>query len=148
MATNKIKGITIEIDGNTRPLQQSLSEVDSKIKGTQSNLKQINRLLKFNPGNMTLLKQKQDEVSQAVQKTKDRLTSLKTAQQQYKNSGKDLNSEAYKALQREIIETDSKLKNLKTQQEKVNYQVSRVGQISTKMKTVGGKLTSVGNALS
>ena len=79
MATNRIKGITIEIGGDTSDLQRSLKEVDKALKTTQNNLKDINKLLKLDPGNTELLKQKQDELKNAIGQTSDRLKTLKDA---------------------------------------------------------------------
>ena len=62
----RIAGITIEIGGDTTNLQKSLRNVDSQLKTTQSNLKDINKLLKLDPGNTELLKQKQKELKEAI----------------------------------------------------------------------------------
>ena len=115
MANNRIKGITIEIGGDTTDLQKSLKVVDSALKSTQSNLKDINRLLKLDPSNVDLLKQKQDNLKNAITDTKDRLKVLKDAYKEL--DGKEgLEAKAQQeALKREIIETEQNLKSLKEQ---------------------------------
>ena len=70
MASRRIQGITIEIDGNTTKLQNALKGVDKQLKTTQSNLRDINKLLKLDPGNAELLTQKQKALSEAVTTTK------------------------------------------------------------------------------
>ena len=112
----RIKGITIEIGGDTTQLEKSLKNVDKSLRTTQTNLRDVNKLLKYDPKNVTLLKQKQELLNKAVGDTKERLDALKKAQKQMEDSGVDKNSEEYKGLQREIIATESKLKDLKKQQ--------------------------------
>ena len=75
--SGRIKGITVEIDGNTTNLQKSLSEVDSKLKNTQKSLKDVEKLLKFDPKNVELLNQKHQLLSKSVADTKDKLAQLK-----------------------------------------------------------------------
>lgn len=106
MAANRIKGITIEIDGNTTKLQDSLKDVDKQLKTTQTNLRDINKLLKLDPKNTELVAQKQKNLKEAIDLTKKRLDALKTAQTEA------LSPEQYDALQREIIETEGNLKSL------------------------------------
>ena len=107
---NRIKGITIDIAGNTTQLTDSLKKVDSSLKKTQDNLKDVNKLLKLDPKNTELLKQKQDLLADAVKNTDKRLKELKTAQEQMDANGVAKNSEQYKALQREIAATEQDLK--------------------------------------
>ena len=73
MAGSTIKGITIEIDGNTSKLSKALSDVDRNLKSTKDELKDVERLLKFNPGNTELLAQKQQLLAQAAEQTRERL---------------------------------------------------------------------------
>ena len=104
---SRIKGITVEIGGDTTGLQSALRGVDSQIKTTQNNLKDVNRLLKMDPGNVVLLTQKQKYLESAIGLTRNRLDELKRAQ-----SGVEQGSEQWDALQREIIETEQNLKVL------------------------------------
>ena len=107
---DRIKGITIEIGGNTTELSKSLKGVNSQIKNTQSQLKDVEKLLKFDPKNTELLRQKQKLLADAVNETKEKLKQLKDAQAQMDAAGVDKNSAQYQALQREIIATEQDLK--------------------------------------
>lgn len=132
----RIAGITIEIAGDATPLQKALKGIDKDLKATQSNLRDINKLLKFNPGNTELLTQKQKNLKNAIQETKNRLNELKDAQQ-----GVSKGTEEWDALQREIIETESKLKNLKKQ-------YSDFGSVAAqKIKAVGESLKDHGKRI-
>ncbi|MBR1810791.1 MAG: phage tail tape measure protein [Clostridia bacterium] len=121
MAGNRIKGITIEIGGDTTKLAKSLSDVDNKVKGTQSNLRDVNKLLKFDPKNTVLLQQKQQNLSTAIDGTKSRLEQLRTASAQAaKTAGNyDAWKKAYDPIQKKIEETNKKAKSLKEQLEKL-----------------------------
>lgn len=111
MASNtKIRGLTLEINGDTSGLQKSLRDADREIKSTQSQLKDVEKLLKMDPGNVELLEQKQKLLGDAVSETAKKLETLKEAQQQFVSEGGDVNSDGYAALQREIIATESALK--------------------------------------
>ncbi len=111
---NRIKGITVEIGGDTTRLQNALKGVNSQIKSTESQLRDVNKLLKLDPGNTELISQKYKLLNQAVEETKQKLETLKTAAA---NADKALaegtiSQEQYDALQREIIETEQDLKKL------------------------------------
>jgi len=138
---SRIAGITIEIGGDTTKLQSALKGVQSSLSKTQSELKDVEKLLKFSPTNTELLRQKQKLLADQIKNTKDKLQQLKDAQAQMDADGVDKNSEAYMNLQREIIETESKLKNLQT--EARNF--GSVG--AQQVKAVGEKLQEVGKHL-
>ena len=111
MASGRIKGITIEIGGDTTSLTKSLSEVDRAVKDTQANLRDINKALKFDSGNVELLKLKQDNLNDSVDEAKRRLQAEKDALEQLKNSdGFDENSKAAKDLQTQIALDEVELK--------------------------------------
>lgn len=116
MAGSRLKGITIEIDGNVTPLQKALKDVDSSLKDTQSSLKDVNKLLKLDPKNTELLRQKHELLGKAIGETEEKLKKEKEALEQLKK-GDDTeeNRKAQDALQREIIQTESDLKKLKKQ---------------------------------
>ena len=149
MAKNRIKGITIEIGGDTTQLQQSLKQVDSALKNTQNSLKDVNRLLKLDPKNTELLRQKQELLNTAVRDTKDRLTTLKDAYRQLDGKGTEEAKEQQKLLAREIAETEQNLKSLKAESRDFGsvfkQQLQAVGQ---ELKDVGDKLSSTGKDLS
>ena len=149
MASKRIKGITIEIDGNTKGLDKSLQDVDKRLKTTKDDLKDVNRLLKLDPKNTDLLKQKQDLLAKSVEDTKERLGQLKTALAQMDASGVDKNSEAYRGLQREIVSTEAELKNGEKQLEQFgSVGVQQINMIGEELKNVGGKISDVGEDLS
>ena len=113
MANKGIKGITVEIGGNTVGLQKSLSDVNKKSSELSAELRQINKALEFDPTNTTLLAQKQQLLSEQVKNTSDKLQRLKSVQeqveQQYKSG--DIGGEAYRAFQRELIKTEDQLRS-------------------------------------
>ena len=79
---SRIQGITVEIGGDTTKLQNALKGVNGQIKSTQSKLKDVNKLLKLDPGNTELLAQKHKLLAEAVGETKEKLATLKTAAEQ------------------------------------------------------------------
>lgn len=113
MPSNRIKGITIEIDGETSKLTDSLKQVDKSLATTQSQLKDVEKLLKLDPSNVDLLKQRQNLLAEAIGETKERQEQLKAALEQAKTAGDtEENRKQQDALQRELIETTNKLKDL------------------------------------
>lgn len=116
MARN-IKGITIEINGDTKGLDKALSSVNSSANKTQSELRDVNKLLKLDPGNTELVAQKQKLLSQAITQTGDKLKTLKDAQAQVdaQFAKGDIGEEQYRAFQREIASTEATLKGYKSQ---------------------------------
>ena len=146
---NRIKGITVEIGGDVTGLDKALKDVNGTIKNTQSQLKDVERLLKLDPSNTELLNQKQRLLKESIGATKDKLDALKTAQEQAKQqmeSG-DLGRDKYEALQREIIETENKLKDLEDQAKKSNAALNKISEVGKKVKEVGGKITKVGEGM-
>lgn len=130
----RIAGITVEIGGDTTNLQKSLKGVDSELKKTQSNLRDVNKLLKLNPSNTELLRQKQKNLSKAIDETKNRLQQLKDAQSQVEKG-----SEQWDALQREIIATEQNLKGLQTEMRSFGSVASQ------QIKAAGKSMTDFGN---
>ena len=113
---NRIKGITVEIGGDTTKLQTALQGVNKEAKNTQAQLKDVEKLLKLDPGNTELLAQKHKLLGDAVAETKNKLETLKTAAEQANTAlaNGEISQEQYDALQREIIETENDLKRLVT----------------------------------
>ena len=148
---DRIKGITIEIGGDTRLLKESLKEVDASLKDTQAALKDTNKLLKFDPANTELLKQKQKDLAQAISETEVRLKALKSQEGNMKEalaSGKITQSQ-YDAYQREIVDTEVKLKSLTDQQKAFgSVAAQQLKAAGESMKEFGSKATSVGTSLS
>ena len=149
MAASRIKGITVEIGGDTTKLQTALKGVNSEIKNTQSQLKDIEKLLKLDPGNTELLAQKQKLLSSAVSETKEKLTTLKTAAEQANQAlaNGDISKEQYDALQREIIETENELKKLEEQANQSATAVQKIASAGEGLKSAGEKVTSAGEKL-
>lgn len=109
---DRIKGITIEIGGDTTALSKALSGVNKEISTTQKQLRDVERLLKLDPGNVTLLEQKQRLLADSVEQTKQKLESLKNAEKQVQQQfaqGK-VSQAQYDALQREIVATEADLR--------------------------------------
>lgn len=145
----RIKGITVEIGGDTTKLQTALKGVNSEIKNTQAQLKDVEKLLKLDPGNTDLLAQKQKLLSDAVSETKDKLTTLKTAAEQANTAlaNGDISQEQYDALQREIIETEQDLKKLEEQAKQSDAALQKIAANGEKLKTVGDNISSAGQKL-
>lgn len=141
MAGNRIKGITIEIGGNTTKLTDSLKKVDSSLKDTQNKLKDVNKLLKLDPTNVDLLKQKHDLLGKAVDDTKKRQEELKTALEQARNAGdQGANIEQQNALQRELVETTAQLeafeKELASSHPRLEAFSAKAGDVAEKTKGI------------
>ena len=151
MAGN-IKGITIEFRGDTTQLDKALKDVDKQTRDIDKELKQVNKDLKFNPSSVELWRQKQTLLTDKINQTKDRLDVLKQAQKQMDASGVDKNSAQYRQLQREIIETESKLKTFKGQLREVgnaNLKAlsNQLDDISKKTKGLSMAAGALGGAL-
>lgn len=148
---NRIKGITVEIGGDTTGLDKALKGVNSTIKSTQSSLRDVNRLLKLDPSNAKLLAQKQQLLQKEISETSEKLNALKEADKQAKvqlENG-ELRQDKYDALQREIIETENNLKSLQEEAKKVPSVLSvSMKEAGDKIKEVGDKTTEVGKGLS
>lgn len=115
---SRIKGITVEIGGNTTGLEKALSGVNKKINTTQAELRDVEKLLKLDPKNTVLLKQKQELLAKSVEDTKEKLESLKKANEQAADSVKNYDAwkAAYDPIQQEIDTTQKKLAELKEAQ--------------------------------
>lgn len=145
MAGN-IKGITISFRGDTTQLDKSLRQINNETRSIDKELNQVNKSLKFNPTNVELWRQKQQLLTQKVSETKEKLDLLKQAQAQMDNDDSvDKTSKEYRELQRDIIETESKVKNFENQLRQVGNVNLRAA--SEQVKELGGKLESAGQAL-
>ena len=145
----RIKGITVEIGGDTTGLEKALKNVNSTIKNTQSQLKDVNRLLKLDPSNTELLSQKQRALKDAIGATKEKLDSLKTAQEQAKQQleNGDLGQDKYDALQREIIETEQELRRLQEEAAATSTALAKIDEAGKKMEAFGDSVTSAGQKI-
>lgn len=147
---NRIKGITVEIGGDTTKLQTALKGVNGQIKNTQSALRDVEKLLKLDPHNTKLLSQKQKLLTQAIGETKEKLATLKTAAEQANEQLQkgEITQEQYDALQREIVETEAELKRLEQQASTTNATLTKIGDVGSKLETVGNGITNVGKKVS
>lgn len=133
MAGN-IKGITIEIGGDTQPLQNALKGVNKQASEATKELRQIDKALKFDTGNVTLLTQKQEVLAKQVETTKEKLATLRQAQAQVEAQFKagNIGADQYRAFQREVESTQTVLKGYESKLESVNRALSENGaQVET-----------------
>lgn len=156
---NRIKGITVEIGGDTTGLDKALRGVNSSITKTQSALNDVNKLLKLDPSNTVLVAQKQQLLSQAVSQTSDKLEALESAQEQVTAAFQrgDIGQDKYQAFQREVEETRGKLdqykndlSSLQTEQDRLSSNTARLEKLFSSTGTqvddyadvLGSKLVS------
>jgi hypothetical protein len=145
MARSRIKGITIELDGETKGLDKALSGVNKTTRDLQSELRDVEKLLKFSPDNVELLEQKQKLLNDQVDNTTKKLKTLKDAQEQVEKQFKsgEIGEAQYRAFQREIAETESKLQTFKRQAATVDdsidsrQAVKKVDKIGDAFKRAG-----------
>lgn len=148
---DRIKGITIEIDGDTKGLSQALKGVNKDIKSTQTQLKDVEKLLKLDPHNVTLLGQKMKMLQTEIGQTKDKLSQLKSVSDEMEKGLKNgtISAEQYDAWQREIIETENELKNLEEALKKVpTASEAMIAKVSDDMDKLGQKTQQVGDKIS
>lgn len=146
---SRIQGITVEIGGDTTKLSTALSKVNKEIRDTQSQLKDVNKLLKLDPGNTELMAQKQKLLTQAISETKEKLDSLKLAGQQANDAlaRGEISQSQYDALQREIVETEKALEGLEKQADQSAVALQKIGATGEKLKNVGSSIEGVGKKL-
>lgn len=131
---DRIKGITIKLDGDATGLDKALKGVNNEIKDTEKELKDVNRLLKIDPSNTELLTQKQKLLTKEIGDTENKLKTLQNAAKDAKKAldTGEISQKQYDALQREIIETESKLKGLQSQAEKTGNELAQSGEKGAK----------------
>ena len=144
MKSKNIKGITIEIGGETSGLDKALKDVDKTTKDLQQELRGVNKMLEMDPKNVELIRQKEILLNKSIDETNKKLETLKTAQKQMQAKGIDENSEAYRDLQREIVSTERKLESLENEQKTFAAQHSDVAKLGEAWKTAGGKIKAAG----
>ena len=152
MAGSRIAGITIELNGDTTKLQESLRGVDKSLKTTQTELKDVDRLLKLDPKNVDLLKQRHELLGKAVNDTEEKLRQEKLALEQLKNADpSEENAQKQRALEREISATEQSLKSYKSELDKSNVSLQIVGQtaqqVADKTKALSMAAAGFGAAL-
>lgn len=145
-----IKGIIVEIGGDTSGLQKALSKVNSATSSLSRELRGINSLLKLDPKNTDLLSQRQVVLNKEIGKTEEKLKTLKQIQEEADKTlaeGGEISQKNYRALQREIINTENKLKKLKLECSNWTQAGRRIEEIGTKIQSVGNRVDSLGNKL-
>ncbi|NLB52089.1 MAG: phage tail tape measure protein [Syntrophomonadaceae bacterium] len=142
----KIKGITIEIGGDTQPLQKALGDVNKKSREIQSELKEVEKLLKLDPKNTELVAQKQKLLSEAVTNSKEKLDRLKMAQEQVNEQFKkgEISEEQYRAFQREVAKAEQELTGFEKKLESTAKASKTLGE---KLQDAGGKMKSAGETM-
>ena len=143
---NNIQGITIEIGGDATKLEKALSGVEGKVKSTQAELKEVEKLLKLDPKNTEALAQKQQLLSKAISETKEKLDVLKTAEAQVEEQFRrgEVSEEQYRALKREIEATEQSLKRLEEEAKQSNITLEKVGNAFGK---IGETSTNLGKKM-
>ena len=139
---NRVKGITIEIGGNTKGLDTALRKVNKTVNETQAQLKDVQKLLKLDPGNTELLRQKQQLLSKAVGETSQRLETLKKAADQANDAlaKGEISQEQYDSLRREIIETENSLDDLTKAANQSNTALEKIGATADKVASGAQKV--------
>lgn len=135
MASTKIRGITIELNADTSGISKGLKSVNSEIKSTQSQLRDVERLLKLDPTNTQLLAQKQRLLKDAVSETKTKLDTLKKAQEEVGKTLKETGEgqEQYDALTREIVSCEQELKRAEKAASGFNVTAAKISATADKM---------------
>lgn len=150
MAARNIRGITIDIGGDTTKLQDALKDTNKAIKDTQTQLKDVDKLLKLDPKNVELLAQKQELLGRASGETAKKLETLKKAQEQMKAAGVDEMSDDYMAVQREIVECEQAQKKFTEAAQETDKQIvsieSGFDKVAEKSKKASDALKPVSAA--
>lgn len=149
MAKSSIKGITIKIGGDTTGLDKALKETNKKSRELESELKAVDKALKLDPNNVTLVKQKQDLLKDSIKETKSKLDVLKEAQSQvtaqYKKG--EIDAGQYRAFQRELETTKSKLSSLKDEKKNIHIIGTAFKEAKDKVEPVIKKVEKVGSVI-
>lgn len=145
---DKIRGITIEIGGDTSQLSKSLDKVNKDLRTTQGELRDVDRLLKLDPTNTELLEQKQKLLAKSITQTESKLETLRKTEQSLKDAGVDKNSAQFMALQREIISTETKLASMKKEAQTASVEMQRVAASADQISDATAKAAEKTRALS
>lgn len=142
-----VKGIIVEIGGDTSSLQNALKKVNSATSSLSKELRGINSLLKLDPTNTELVSQKQQVLAENIEQTSQKLEELKKIQDEANASAEKVSPENYRALQREIISTENKLKDLQVQASKWTTAGKSIEEFGNKVTNISKKLDTLGNTL-
>jgi phage-related minor tail protein len=135
---DRIKGITIELDGDTTGLSTALREVNTRTRDLQKELKDVEKLLKFDPNNVELLAQRQQLLTQSISETTNKLNQLKEAEQQVQQQFErgEIGEEQYRAFRREIQATEQSLQGYEQALTDMQGEQERVGQGTRQLTTL------------
>lgn len=148
MSGKKIRGITVEIGGDVSGLNKALETVNKKSRDTQAQLKDVQKLLKLDPTNTELLRQKQQLLTQAVSDTKEKLDVLRKTEQQLKDSGVEENSAQFMAVRREINSTTREMEELEKAAKSANATMEHIGAVADQVAAGAQKLAGKTRGLS
>lgn len=146
MAGGTIKGIILEIGGDTSGLQKALKNVNATTSGLSKELRGVNSLLKLDPKNVELLEQKQTILNKSIEATQDKLNQLKKVKEEADKKmaeGTEISEENYRNLQREIANTQNKLNGLTDELKQFNAQNSNWTKAGKKVQEYGSQITKV-----
>lgn len=142
MAEN-VKGIVVEIGGDTKGLSKAISSLNSEIRGTQSELNKVNRLLKLDPTNIDLLKQKEQLLGEQIKNTENKVESLRNAKKkadQEMADGTEINQKQYRELVRELTSAELKLKDLQAEASKSRAALAQVSAVTGAIAEKSGNI--------
>ena len=142
-----IKGIIVEIGGDTSGLQKALKSVNTATSSLTKELRGINSLLKLDPSNTELLSQKQKVLAENIEQTSNKLEELRKIQEMANQDIENISPENYRNLQREIINTENKLKDLQVQASKWTQAGDKLEEFGTKVTNISSKIDNLGNTL-
>lgn len=153
--SKRIEGITIKIGADTTELKSAIKGIDSELRSTQGQLRDVNRLLKLDPGNTELIAQKQRILADAIKETQEKLKTLRQASEEANEAlaNGDITQSQYDGLQREIIQTEQDLKRLEQQAKETNDALAdpsvseKLGKVGSKLQDVGDKVSGVGKSM-
>jgi len=145
----KVRGITIELNGDASGFEKSLKDVNSSISETKKSLKDIDKLLKLDPTNIELLTQKQSNLQAAITATSTKLDVLRSAAEHANEAlaQGEMSQTQYDALQREIISTEGNLKRLEKQATETNAALGSAKADASSLASFAGACDSVAAAL-
>ena len=142
MAEN-VKGIVVEIGGDTKGLSKAISSLNSEIRGTQSELNKVNRLLKLDPTNIDLLKQKEQLLGEQIKNTENKVESLRNAKKkadQEMADGTEINQKQYRELVRELTSAELKLKDLQAEASRSRAALAQVSAVTGEIAEKSGNI--------
>lgn len=147
----RIEGITVEIGGDAAGLQKEINKINSSLQATTRELKGVDSLLRLDPGNVDLLRQKEELLNKSLEEQEAKLKQLKTSKKNLDQSmanGTEVNQKEYRNLVREIAATENKVKSLKTQIKSFgSIGKQQAKAVGTSFEEAGDKIKNAGSKL-